>query len=136
LVGFLKGNDANRKSVREGDVLFRQDDPADFAYLVHQGKIDVTVDRGGRIVKLAEIGPGEIVGEMSLLSGKEHSATAVVSSAGSVIKIDRFSLEDKFNSSDPVMKKIIFCLVNRLYKSNHIIAENNATIIDIPRIID
>jgi diguanylate cyclase len=107
-----------RRQIEAGDVLLREGEPASCAFLIHQGKVKITKNHRDKTLDIAELGPGDIVGEMSLLAGKGHSATATVIEEGSVIVVEAVSLEEKYKASDPIMRKIVFCLVNRLYRSN------------------
>jgi len=47
-------------------VIFRQGEPADRALLVVEGRLEATVEAGGRARRVGEIGPGEIVGEQAI----------------------------------------------------------------------
>lgn len=110
---------AKRIVLQGGCTLFRQGDIAKAAYLIQMGKVKITMEHGGHSITLAEIGPGEIIGEMALLSGgKAHSATAETTEETYLIEIDGSQLNAKYETSDPTMKKIIFCLVNRLHNTN------------------
>jgi NTE family protein len=65
-------------AIAAGEVLFAAGEPAETLYIVVSGLLGViiaTPDRGQELV--AEIRPGETVGEMSLLTGERHSATIV-----------------------------------------------------------
>lgn len=57
--------------VAAGDPVFREGDPGDRYYVIHEGEADVTVD--GRPV--SHIGPGAGFGELALLFGKPRTAT-------------------------------------------------------------
>lgn len=58
-----------------GSRLFAQGDAGDAAYLVLSGRLRVERPQGGRIQVLREVGRGELVGELSLLTGAPRSAT-------------------------------------------------------------
>ncbi|MGH8534026.1 MAG: cyclic nucleotide-binding domain-containing protein, partial [Gammaproteobacteria bacterium] len=63
-------------TVRRGEALFRQGDPADGWYIVMSGRLQVLRrDELGEIKTLGELGRGEGVGELSLLSGEPRIAT-------------------------------------------------------------
>jgi cAMP-dependent protein kinase regulator len=60
---------------RQGETLLREGDPGDEMYLIDSGRVRVVrgVGRDARI--LAELGAGDAVGEMALLTGNPRSAT-------------------------------------------------------------
>ena len=67
-------------ALMSGEVLFRQGDPGDSLYIVISGRLVVSHksdDQTERIV--AELGHGEIVGEMGLVCNEPRSATVVAS---------------------------------------------------------
>lgn len=47
-------------------VIFRQGDRADVALLVVEGRLEATVEGGGTVRRVGEIGAGEVVGEQAL----------------------------------------------------------------------
>ena len=57
-------------------VVFRQGDRADVAVLVVDGRLEATVEAGGKVRRVGEIGPGEVVGEQALFHpGARRNAT-------------------------------------------------------------
>jgi predicted acylesterase/phospholipase RssA/CRP-like cAMP-binding protein len=63
-------------AVPGGSVLIREGDPADCLYLVAAGRLRVVnVDANGEDQLLAEIGRGDLVGEMALITNRPRSAT-------------------------------------------------------------
>lgn len=72
-----------------GDELFRQDDPSDAVYFVLSGRLIIVrrSEAGEEVV--AYIGGGEPVGEMSLLAGERHSASAFALRDSEVLAVDR-----------------------------------------------
>ena len=63
--------------VPAGTAVLREGDPGQGAYVVLRGQVQVSKHDGERSVELARLGPGELFGEISLLSGR--GATASVS---------------------------------------------------------
>lgn len=61
------------RSVDVGERLFSQGDRSGQMYLVIEGSVAIQADTA----LLGTVGPGECVGEVALLSGQDHSATAV-----------------------------------------------------------
>lgn len=58
-----------------GDTLFEEGDPEDGVYFVISGRLRAFVDQEGTPRAIGEIGRGETVGEMAVLTGEPRSAT-------------------------------------------------------------
>jgi Cyclic nucleotide-binding domain len=65
------GSDPPFRRVRPGEVLVAQGEPGDELFLLFDGVL--AVEQGGR--RVAELGPGAILGEMALLEGGRRTAT-------------------------------------------------------------
>jgi CRP-like cAMP-binding protein len=63
----------------EGDLIFTAGDECNETYLLLEGRVQVRMADGGEAI--GTVGPGECLGEVSLLTGTEHSAEALASSA-------------------------------------------------------
>ena len=65
-----------RKNLKKGEVVFRENDPSDCAYIVGVGAIEICkkTPRGQKVLKV--LGDNEIFGEMGLIDGLPRSATA------------------------------------------------------------
>ncbi len=59
--------------LRAGEVICREGEPGDYFYMIAEGEADIF--KG--VKHLTTLGPGEIFGEMSLLTGEPRSATVV-----------------------------------------------------------
>lgn len=65
-----------RRTFSKGDVLMRQGDPSPSLHVILSGRLRVERGETGReVVVLAELGSGEVVGEMGLLDNEPRSAT-------------------------------------------------------------
>ena len=60
----------------DGQVLFRQGDAADGAYVVKRGKVRIYREGEGHETGLGVIGPGQMFGEMGLVDDRPRSASA------------------------------------------------------------
>lgn len=76
-----------------GEQLFRQGDPGDSLYIVVSGRlrVEATAPDGTRTV-LAELGGGETVGEMAVISGEPRSATVYAARDTQLAKLSRDSV--------------------------------------------
>ncbi|OGJ99250.1 MAG: hypothetical protein A2487_19555, partial [Candidatus Raymondbacteria bacterium RifOxyC12_full_50_8] len=61
-----------------GDIIFKENDRSREMYIIQTGKMKVYKNDKGNLVDICELGPGSIVGEMSLLDGRPRSATVQV----------------------------------------------------------
>jgi len=79
-----------RRRFAAGAALFHERDPGHTLYVILSGAVDIQkVSEGGRTVHLAELGPGEHFGELSLLDGAPRSADAVARGECDLLMLDR-----------------------------------------------
>ena len=65
-----------KKQFAPGDEIFREGDPAEDAYVIASGEVEIVKELDGAEVILARLGAGEIFGEMGLVDDKPRSASA------------------------------------------------------------
>ncbi|HTW65645.1 MAG TPA: cyclic nucleotide-binding and patatin-like phospholipase domain-containing protein [Bryobacteraceae bacterium] len=81
-------------SLYGGEVLFRKGDPGDFVGMVISGRLRVYQDSvEGRESAVVEIGPGELVGEMEVMSGQARSVTVEAARDTQLAKLTRSAFE-------------------------------------------
>jgi predicted acylesterase/phospholipase RssA len=96
-----------------GESLFRRGDPGDAAYLVISGRLRVVDDtRGERM--LNEVGAGETLGEMALLSGEPRSATVYAVRDSLLAKLPADAFHRLVERYPGVLRRIACLLVERL----------------------
>jgi CRP/FNR family transcriptional regulator, cyclic AMP receptor protein len=96
--------------LERGTVLTRQGAEGGLAFIIASGRAEVT--RDGK--RLAELGPGDVVGEMSLIDGKPRSATVTALSDLEVLELDRRDLLKLMRKAPPVVRKLLESLSQRL----------------------
>lgn len=76
-----------------GERLFDRDDPSDRMYIVETGRVGIALEKGERPARfVAEMGPGEVVGEMGLLDDRPRSAAAHVLEDSRLLALEKHKL--------------------------------------------
>ena len=97
-----------------GETLFEQDEPGDSCFLIERGRVAVRHrDEVGRDILLAELGPGAILGEMSLLTGDPRSARAVALEETAVIRIDHEAFGSVLKANPAIAESLAAILEER-----------------------
>jgi len=100
-----------------GRVLFEEGDDGQTAYLVTAGEVDVYRIRDGREERIATLGRGDIIGEMSLIDGQRRPASARTRPGASVVAIGRDDLKTRLaalDKSDRLLRLLVEALIRRL----------------------
>ncbi len=63
------------RTFRDGELIVRQGETSDSAYLILSGKADVIVEFGGSSSVVAQLGQSEVFGEMAMLCETPRTAT-------------------------------------------------------------
>lgn len=101
-----------------GEVLFREGEPGREMYVVQQGRVNIS-KRVGDVEKiLSSFGPGEFLGEMSILNNKPRSATATCAEASRLLVIDAKTFEAMIRSNAEIAIRMIKKLADRLQDAN------------------
>jgi signal transduction histidine kinase len=101
-----------------GEVLFREGEWGDRAYVVRAGQVEVVKDADGREVLLAIRTAGEVVGEMALLQQEPRSATVRARTGTELVSIPKSALDDLLQSSTSAARAIFQTLMRRIRETN------------------
>ncbi len=97
----------------KGDVIFRRGEPGDHAYFIERGAVDVIIDKDGADFVIAQLGPGEIIGEMSMIDDAPRSADVIATEDTELIVIQRSRFIKPLTSADPMMNLILRVVLTR-----------------------
>ena len=101
-----------------GTVLLHQGDPADCLYLIAVGRLRVTVTRSdGAESLVAELGRGEIVGEMALITNEPRSATVTALRDSQVLRLSIQAFDELVDAHPDAFRQISTHVVRRLVRS-------------------
>ena len=108
---------SDRVQYGPGDILFRQNDEADAAYIVISGQADILVDADNGASKVAELGPNAFIGDMAILSDMPRTATVQAASQLSALRIRKDHMIDMMKDSPDLAMAVLRELVQRLAKT-------------------
>lgn len=102
-----------RTSFRKGDIIFREEDDRDNAYIIEGGMVEISTLRQGERKALVRLGKGEVFGETALLGDGKRSATAVAVEDTEVFLISPDFLRERIMHLDPLVGLLMSLLVSR-----------------------
>ncbi len=105
---------AVRRELFAGEVLFRQGDPSDCAWLVESGQVELVSVQGRRTASHGVFGAGELIGELGLIDGTPRTATATARADAALLAIERDQFLERLQSGDPILRTLVDSLLQRI----------------------
>jgi CRP-like cAMP-binding protein len=106
------------KKLSNGDILFREGDPSDAMYVIKKGRIAITKSKGSGEIVLAELKPGEMLGEMAFFDSKPRSAGAKALGDAEVIALPFAALHAQFKTFPEWLKAMVKTVNSHLRDAN------------------
>jgi CRP-like cAMP-binding protein len=119
------------KAIEAGENLFSQNDPSDGLYVLLSGKLQIYIFSGfsgGAPKVLAELNPGQYVGEMGLLDGQNRSASVKVLQDGEVMFIPTVGFAVLLQSHPHIAKEVVNCLCDMINNQPKLIIRSEKAI--------
>ena len=114
----------SQTTLRRGEVLFNEGDSGDRLYILLTGKVKLghtSVD--GRENLLAVLGPGEVVGELTLFDPGPRSTTATAVATTELLALEHNQLMGFIDSHPTLAKDMLRALAVRLRRTNIALAD-------------
>jgi EAL domain-containing protein (putative c-di-GMP-specific phosphodiesterase class I) len=105
--------DLYTQTLDDGDVVFREEDEGNCAYIVEMGSVVIWSHRDGDRIELAVIRPGSIFGEMSVIDNVPRSANATARGKTRLRVVTAEHMRLRIRESDPVVRLMVQVLLNR-----------------------
>lgn len=103
---------ASLQSFPAGRKLIRDRMPVECIYFVLEGRLSVSIEDDGKSRKLAEVGPGEWLGEISVLSGEMiASATVTTETPCRLLKVHHLTLQRLISENETVARVLLDALI-------------------------
>lgn len=110
--------------VSSGETVMTEGEPGEEAYLVERGSLDVrrAAAAGAAPVSLARLGPGDWVGEMSLLLDEPRSATVVAATDAQLRRVTKHDLGHVLAEDPQRTEELLRQLARRVKAANERVA--------------
>jgi len=99
-----------------GEVVFRQGDEGDRLYIAKSGALEVLASPtdAAEPIPVAYLGPGEVLGELALLTGSPRSASARVPERAELFTVDKAVFLDLMKTLPAFSRNLCLVLAKRL----------------------
>jgi CRP-like cAMP-binding protein len=99
--------------------------PVDTLWLIAEGVCTVTVESGGRTIRLGRLGKGQWIGEVSLLTGDQASSTVTTETAARLLALKHADFkrlqEENLAAASALVRVLIDVLAQRLRASGEML---------------
>jgi len=113
----------DRRDIKSGEVLLSPGEKNEHVYIVLSGSLSVHIGSADSPA-LAQINPGECVGEMSIIEDRDPSAYVLAAENTHLLVIHRSILWEMVNSSHEFSKNLLVVLSERVRSHNQVIADS------------
>ncbi len=123
-----------RTTYSQGDRIFIEGDPTECAYLIEEGKVELSKRKAGDVVVIGCAEKGEMLGEMALIDPASggaptlHSATARCIEKTTVMVVPKEEFDRRLSTTDPVIRRLLLQLIRRLRKQTRATIEKTTVI--------
>ncbi len=101
-----------------GEFLMKEGESGEEAYLILNGRVEVVKAAHEKQVVLGELGPGDTVGEMSLIASVTRSASVKAAEETEAAILTKDLVSQNLKKLPPYMEKIVSALTDRLRIAN------------------
>jgi CRP/FNR family transcriptional regulator, cyclic AMP receptor protein len=105
-------------SFAEGQVLFKEGDPADSVFRLFSGAVEILRELDGEPILLGKVGAGQFIGEMGVVESRPRSATARAASEVEAEILTPPEFFDQIANSPPAARELIRRLSQRLREAD------------------
>jgi uncharacterized protein (TIGR02266 family) len=106
-----------RETYKAGEVIFEEGSHGLAVYILHSGKVEISMMVQEKRIAVEILGPGDIFGEMGFIDHSPRLATATALEDTVLELVDKDFLDKEFNQIGSDFRKIVTTLVMRLRKT-------------------
>lgn len=106
-------NNLNREIYEVDEIIFKEGDEGDGAYLIEEGLIEISVIVDGQELQVNKIGKNELFGEVALIDHQPRTATAKALEKTVLIAIQRTLVNELLDKTDPIVRHLLLVILER-----------------------
>lgn len=95
---------SDMQSFEDGAAIIEEGKPVEHLYIIVEGEVHVSTNALGRDVDLQTLGAGTYFGEVSLMSGKNATATVNAKGGAKVVAVSRTAISELVKEDESVRK--------------------------------
>lgn len=103
---------------QDGEILFKEGDPADCAYLIMSGQVEIYVGNSEEAEVIVTRGENDLIGEMAIISKQTRSASVRAKGKVTVLRIDDDVFLQLLSSDSEVALDVMKQLSNKLTEAH------------------
>ena len=109
-----KGSSQSKRSFDTGEIIMRQGDAGDCAYIIEEGTVEILIEKpDGRIQHVGTRGAGALIGEMAIVDSAPRTATVRALKPCKMLEITMDDFTSRLTGTDPVMQMIMQVILTR-----------------------
>lgn len=103
-----------RKKFKTGDVIMRQGEYGEAAYIIEKGKVEILIEKAnGAIHRIGTRSAGTIIGEMAIVDNEPRMATIKAMEDCELLEITQADFNRRLKSADPVLQMTTHVILTR-----------------------
>ncbi len=110
--------------VAAGDTIIRKGELGDSMFVILSGEVEIYDEE----TLLAEMGRGDIFGELALLDAEPRSATVIAQTAATLFRIDQEDFYDLMEERGEVLRNVMRVLCQRIRHQNEVVTAQSKSI--------
>jgi CRP/FNR family transcriptional regulator len=110
------------RALKAGELVFREGDAATTIFVVRKGRVRITKHVRGGERTFAVLGPGELFGEMAIITGTPRSASAEALDDVTLIELDAARFETMVLHEAEIAVRVLKNMAQRLAEADSLIA--------------
>jgi len=107
--------------LRAGEILIKQGDVGDSAYVVVSGEFEIQKQAGQSLIKIDVRNPGDVVGEMALLSQGPRNASVIAKTDSETLRIPKEAFDKLLSSSTTASLAVLHWVMARLTQNESLL---------------